>query len=172
MAFNDDMDRYMHGRRRSYTAKADTNGSGWWERTFFPKKDSDNFTPDEMAKVTAMEQDIRHGEERLAAAETPYDQEMLAEKQEERVGLYQKFLGMFKVERKMEDEYQTISGEQLHPTKVQAPEPAVTEDFKSLAQIQMRLFERMPTRIKEEFRESEDFEKYKEILMRRGVIKK
>ncbi len=171
MAFNDDMDRYMHGRRRSYAAKIDTKGSGWWERTFFPRKDSDNFTHDEIVKVTAMEQDIKKGEERLSAAETPHEQEMLAEKQEERVSLYQKFLGIFKVERKMEDEYQTINGEQLH-AKVQAPEPAITEDFKTLAQIQLRWFERMPTRIKEEFRESEDYEKYKEILMRRGVVKK
>jgi hypothetical protein len=41
-----------------------------------------------------------------------------------------------------------------------------------MAQIQVRWLERLPTRIKEEFRDSEDYVKYKEILQRRGVSKK
>jgi len=127
MGFNDEMERYMRGRRRrahDYSSGTEATGQTWWDRVFFPKKDeAHEFTPDEMAKVTAMEQDIQRGEEHLEAAETPGQHEQLAEKQEERVSLYE-------------------------------------------------WFERLPKRIKEEFRESDDFDKYKDILQRRGVAKK
>jgi hypothetical protein len=174
MGFNDEMERYMRGRRRrahDYSSGTEATGQTWWDRVFFPKKDeAHEFTPDEMAKVTAMEQDIQRGEEHLEAAETPGQHEQLAEKQEERVSLYERFLRMFRFERRMEDEYEHIDGEQLHGAAMNAPD--VTDDFRTLATIQVKWFERLPKRIKEEFRESDDFDKYKDILQRRGVAKK
>jgi hypothetical protein len=174
MGFNNEMERYMRDRRRRTTQYSinSPEGPSWWNKVFFPKPEtpSGELTPDEIAKVTAMEQDLKKGEERLEEAETPEQHEELAEKQEARVGLYEKFLGMFKVERKMEDEYESIAGEQLHGN---APaDPNATEDFKTLARIQLRWFDRMPTRVKDEFKESTDYAKYKEILQRRGVVKK
>lgn len=176
MAFNDEMERYMRDRkRRSMTYTGDgASQPGWWDRVFFPKKEDaprDHLTPDEMAKVTAMEQDIKKGEERLEDADDT-THETLADKQEARVGLYERFLRMFQTERKMEDDYEHIDGEQLHGTTVIKNDPDVTEDFKTLALIQVKWFERMPTRVKEEFKESEDYLRYKDILQRRGVAKK
>ena len=122
MAFNDEMERYMRDRkRRSMTYTGDgASQPGWWDRVFFPKKEDaprDHLTPDEMAKVTAMEQDIKKGEERLEDADDT-THETLADKQEARVGLYERFLRMFQTERKMEDDYEHIDGEQLHGTTV------------------------------------------------------
>lgn len=175
MSFNNEMERYMRDRKRrslSYTGDG-VESPTWWDRVFFPKKEEprDQLTADEMAKVTAMEQDIKKGEERLEDAEGPEQHEELADKQEARVGLYERFLRMFQTERKMEEDYEHISGEQLHGTTI-VNSPDVTEDFKSLALIQVKWFERMPTRVKEEFKESEDYLKYKDILQRRGVAKK
>jgi hypothetical protein len=52
------------------------------------------------------------------------------------------------------------------------PDVSVTDDFRAIAQIQMRWLGRLPTRVKEEFKESEDYHRYVEILQRRGVGKK
>lgn len=122
--------------------------------------------PDEQVKLEAMEHDMAKGEERLRTA-PPTQEPMLEEEQENRVTFYHKLKNLFSKEQKLEDAY-----EDLHADTTIQVGPDVTDDFRTLATIQMRWLERMPTRVKDEFRNSDDYGKYVEILQRRGVARK
>lgn len=171
MSINNDMDRYLRDRRRNKTfafVNKRESGPSLWDRLFAPRpKDlvQEDLTPTETAKLHAMETDIKKGEQRLEQA-SPDEEREMAEIQEERVSLYTKFLRLFEREHKVEDAYAQLE------TPVVANDAVVTDDFRKLAQIQMRWLERMPTRVKDEFKESDDYHTYVEILQRRGVARK
>jgi len=164
MGFNDDMERYMRNRNRAKPAEP-----SWWSKMFSDKKQipQDEFTPDEELELQRMEQELKQDATRIARA-APEEQEHLKDEQEQKVSFYQRVRRLFAKEERLEDEY-----EQVEQMKQSAPQndPAVSEDFRTLAQIQLKWFDRLPTRVKEEFKESEDFGKYKDILKRRGVAK-
>jgi predicted oxidoreductase len=160
MAMNTDMDKYLRDRKRA-KAVGFANQRPWWSKMF--DKPKDDFPEDEQIQLETMERQIKTGDEKLKAAVE--HEEELEEVQEERVSLYTKFRRLFQKERKLEDAYEHVQ------MMEQAPDVAVTDDFRALAQIQMRWLARLPTRVKEEFKESEDFKTYTEILKRRGVAK-
>jgi hypothetical protein len=169
MSMNNEMDRYLRGRRRK-KAFAFINqregGASLWSRLFAPRPlVEEDYTPSEKAQLHAMETEIKKGEKKLEQA-LPSEESELAEMQEERVSLYTKFTRLFQREHKVEDAY-----EQLETAPV-TQDVTATEDFRKLAQIQMRWLERMPTRVKDEFKESDDYKAYVEILQRRGVAKR
>jgi hypothetical protein len=169
MGINSDMDRYLRDRRRSKTFEVVNSRSGpsWWDNIFKARKEIPNeFTPEEEAKLHAMETEIKQGEAQLERASPQQEQELEAE-QEKRVSLYQQFVRLFQREHKLEDAY-----EQVEQQPAAVIDASVADDFRTLAGIQMRWFDRLPTRIKDEFKESDDYKKYVEILQRRGVAKK
>ena len=122
----------------------------------------EELTSDEQAKLQAMEHEIKKGEEKLQKADPALEPELEAE-QEQRVSLYQQFLKLFQREHKLEVAYEQMQT---------LPDQTVTDDFRTLAGIQIKWLDRLPTRVKEEFKESPDYQTYVEILTRRGVARK
>jgi hypothetical protein len=159
MGMNSDMDRYLRERRRSkgFYEPAKPFWNGW----FAPKE---KVAEEEKMVLDTIERDIRKGEEDIEHIQEV--EHKLEAQQEERVTLYQRFMRLFQHEQQVEEEIH-----ELQQTTV-VNDAAVTDDFRKLAQIQMRLFERLPTRVKEEFKDSDDYHAYVEILQRRGVAKK
>jgi hypothetical protein len=151
MGMNGDMDRYLRDRKKPRPS------DNWWTNMFSRKQE---FPHDEELALQSVEKEIRHGEEHIH--EMKHEEELLEEEQEQRVSLYEKLVRMF--QREKHHEY-------AEEIEMPVPDAATTDDFRRLAQIQMRWFERLPTRVKEEFKESEDYKAYKEILTRRGVAK-
>jgi DNA repair exonuclease SbcCD ATPase subunit len=159
MGFNDEMDRYMRGRKHpSYDSK-----NSWWSKMLQPKE---NIPQQDEATLHVMEKDIKQTSEKLEAVKE--EEHELEVEQEQKVSLYQRFMKLFQREQRMEEDIAELEMK----TQPVANDPSVTEDFRTLAQIQMRWLGRMPTRMKDEFKESEDYQKYAEILQRRGVARK
>lgn len=169
MNMNREMERYLSERRRKRTFAFINQRGSWWDDLFRPRPVElhEDFTPTEKAQLHAMETEIKKGEEQLEHA-SPAEEHDLADMQEERVSLYTKFMRLFEREHKVEDAYTELHTNEVAP----AHDEHVTNDFRKLAQIQMRWLDRMPTRIKDEFKESDDYTTYVEILQRRGVARK
>ena len=169
------MDRYLRNRRRNRAFEL-ARGPGepsWWDALFSTRKNipHERFTPEEEAQLHAMETEIKQGEAQLEHA-SPAQEPQLEAAQEQRVSLYQQFVKLFRREHQVEAVYEQFEHFEPQPVAPVVPDTSVTDDFRTLASIQVRWFERMPTRIREEFKESEDYPKYVEILQRRGVARK
>jgi hypothetical protein len=164
------MDRYLRNRNRGkafdFVRNSREHEPSWFGKLFSPRIPDHDLAPQEEAELKAMETEIKKGEARLERA-TPAEEPKLEEEQEQRVTMYQQFLKLFKREHQLEDAYTGIQ-----EIQAAAPDETVTRDFRKLAEIQVRWLERLPTRVKDEFRESEDYATYVEILQRRGVAKK
>lgn len=160
MGMNSDMDRYLRERRRS-KGFYEPAKPPFWSSWFAP---SERIAEEEKMVLDTMEHDIKKGEEQLERVHEV--EEKLEEQQEERVSLYQRFMRLFQREQQVEEEIQELK------TETVVNDTAVSDDFRALAQIQMRWLDRMPTRIKEEFKTSDDYQRYVEILQRRGVVKR
>jgi|GEM_PF-6582659 len=174
MAFNDDMDSYLRGRKRGRALEfvnRPRDGPGWWDQLWAPKPRApeEDLMPDEQAKLEAIEHDLDRGEVRIERARDPAQQAELSMEQEDKVSFYHRLRGLFAKERKVEDAYDELEHSEPMNVVIAAD---VTDDFRTLASIQVRWFDRMPTRVKDEFKTSEDYEKYVEILQRRGVARK
>lgn len=159
---NKDLDRYLRGKKKGYA------GPSWWDGMFSPKPKElprDELSPAEMRKLQSMEMDLKREEEKMKTVRE-YEHE-LEDDQEEKVSFYHKMRRMFgRDERADTDDVVEL------PEEAPKHDTGVVDDFRTLAQIQMRWFDRLPTRVKEEFKESDDYRKYVEILQRRGVAKK
>lgn len=159
MGMNSEMDRYLRQRRRSkgfYEPE-----QSFWASWFAPKE---RLAENDKVVLETMETDIKKGQEDIEHVQ--HIEEQLEEQQEARVSLYERFLRLFQQEQKVEEEFHELQ------QNVVVNDTAVTDDFRALAQIQMRWLDRMPTRVKEEFKESDDYHQYVEILQRRGVAKR
>lgn len=148
---NRDLDKYL--RRRKVPA---------FEEQRAVKAPEEKLSRQEMRKLEAMEEEIKQGERRIEAVKE--FEEELEESQEKRVGLYHQVLRFFTRSRKQPDFEELPIDE--------APDEEVIDDFRILASIFLRWLERLPKRSKDEFRESDDYEIFSEILERRGVARR
>lgn len=156
---NSEMERYLRQRRRSkgFYEPEQPFWTGW----FAPKE---RIAEEDKVVLETMETDIKKGADEIEHVQ--HIEEQLEERQEARVSLYERFLRLFQQEQKVEEEFHELQ------ENVAVNDTAVTDDFRALAQIQMRWLDRMPTRVKEEFKGSDDYHQYVEILQRRGVAKR
>jgi predicted RNase H-like nuclease (RuvC/YqgF family) len=113
MEFNNDMDKYLRGRRRSKSFY--DNKKSWWSKMFDKPEEipKDELSPAEAAKLESMEHEIKKGEakiEKVQAREHELEAaEMeLEDEQEEKVSIYQKFRNLFQREHKVEQEYEEV----------------------------------------------------------------
>lgn len=160
---NRDLDRYLRKRRETGTSY---EGPGWFDKMFTAKEkeDHERLTPQEQAQLKKVETDIKRKEKEIEMVHEV--EEELEEEQEEKVGFYQKLLRFFGQREQKEDE--VIELEHTAPVE----DTAAKEDFKTLARIQTTWLSRLPTRIRDEFKESEDYTLLTQIYERRGVAKR
>ncbi|MBR9700361.1 hypothetical protein GOV11_00675 [Candidatus Woesearchaeota archaeon] len=170
MSISRDLDRYLSKRKSpsTFSMKFDTSDDDSWLSGFFNKKTKDEVPEDELSldekeKLEMMEEDIKESEEEIEKVHE--FEEELEEEQEERVGLYHQLLGMFKRSDKeeLEDDDDEV---------VVFETDEVKDDFRILAAIQLKWFERLPLRHKMAFKDSDDYKQYVAILERRGVARK
>lgn len=138
---------------------------GFWDRLLGGKKEvvEEDLSQEEMERLEAMEVEI----EKVERVEEEHP-EMMAELEEVREGLLDKFFNLFRgYERrhKMAD----------RAAQLEAAEEAVVtrmdEDVKHVLKLVHKWLGKLPKRQKEEFKKSKDFQQYKELLEKYGVAR-
>lgn len=174
---NRDLDRYLRKRKNpdAFTFSFDVSAgepsggeqTSWWDKMFSPKPKEapkEKLSPSEMRRLEAMETEIKAGERRIRDVEE-YEH-ALEEEQEEKVSLYHQVLRFFQQSHKSDDD-------QIETVEIDFEENEnVQDDFRKLAQIQLRWLERLPRRVKEDFMNSPDYDELASIYERRGVAKR
>ena len=166
-SINREMGSYLRRRKGSgilefSRAASASGGSSWWS--------------DLLSRVRRSEQDdLLMMEDELKAREVEIEQvkelgQELAEDQEREVSLYHRLRSLFSRKPVPDDDEAEFAAAQAAEAAENTPD--VQADFRDLAQIQMRWLGRMPSRVMQEFKESEDHRKLIDILQRRGVAKK
>jgi len=128
---------------------------------------TEDLTPEEMAKLKSMEDDIEETEKEIIEAEEEIgelkDEE--AELIERREGLLTKFFGKLNVFKRKPMDTVMINAENYE-------EPALDEDVVEVLKITHKWIEQLTPAKKRSFKASKDFQKYKDILDKYGLIKK
>lgn len=156
---NRDLERYLRKRREQPYSQP-----GWFEKIFSATSEEERqeLTKEDREELEHMEQDIHHGEETIEKVHEI--EEELEHEQEERVGLYHQIMRFFRrgehAPRIEEDDIEIV------------PEEDSKDDFRKLARIYQTWLGQLPLRKKQAFMESDDYEEFREILERRGVIRK
>lgn len=190
-SFNDEMEKYLEGLRK----KSGDSGSKfklfkgyvdeevpdmndkevhveYKEPSFFRKlfrikrkerieDSSEDLSPEEMDKLESMEDEVEAIEEKEDELE-----EMEEELEERRESILQKIMFSLKLAKRkhdheLEEDFEERE-EQVHELE---------EDVKNVLKIAHSWLEKLPPRAKKEFKTSNDFEKYKGILEKYGLVK-
>lgn len=176
---NGDMDSYLRKRKSSglfsfgSSSPSTNNGPSWWSGILSGKPSHDeSLNTVERGKLDAMEQEMQARKSEIEHVKEYEDE--LEEQQEREVGLYHRLRRFFGGAAAPVDEedaaFAAVQAAEAAQNALNTPD--IQADFRALAQIQMHWLGRMPTRVMQEFKESEDFVKLTEILQRRGVAKK
>lgn len=140
---------------------------GIWERIFGKQEEeqivSEDLSPEEMARLEAMETKIQRVER-----EEVRHPERIEELEEEREGLLQRFFGLFRgYEREHQMEEKAVKLKYVEEEVI----PQIDEDVKRVLKIIHKWLNRLPTRVRDEFKKSNDFREYKELLEKYGVAR-
>ncbi len=156
---NRDLERYLRNRK---AGKKQPAGPGWFDSIFTSAQEEEEqeLTPEEQESIEELENEIEQGEETLEVVHEV--EEALEEQQEERVSIYHRILRMFR-----KDEAPQVEDEEPDEDEDDA-----REDFRQLAEIQVRWLSHLPLRARQAFRDSEDYQTAVEIFERRGVAKR
>lgn len=173
---NRDMDSYLRRRKGggfSFSSNRPSSDSSWWSGVFSrgTAKESAQIDRVEREQLAAMETDMKTREEEIEHVQE--FEEELEEEQEREVSFYHKLRNLFgRTDAPDEDDADFVAAQAAADAQNALNTPDVQADFRELATIQMRWLGRMPSRVMQEFKESEDFHKLSEILTRRGVAKR
>ena len=161
--FNREMETYMKDRK---TRRLDLFK---WARPK-PKPQSDDLTPEEKAKLGAVEEEI----ETIEEAEQVAPPEIKEELEEAHESALQRFFGMFRFYKRrheLEDEADMIIAAEETPQTAK-PNPQDIEEIREVLRITHRWLGKLNKRFVDDFQASPDYEKYKAALVKYGLAKK
>lgn len=148
--------RYRPSNRESDTYYQEDRPS-FWSKMFSTRRIEAKMPKEEVAEVHEIEEEIEAADQEIKDAE---DIEKTAEIRKERLltRLFRKMRGAGK-EKEFPEEAE------------EAAMPVLDEDIKEILKITFTWINKLPKSKLREFRSSEDFEKYKVILMKYGLVK-
>jgi len=176
--FNKDLDKYLRQRKDSKLSlrfgrkkNSDEPQPSFWDR-FFKKNEekqipSEDLTDEERERLEAMEDEIESVKE-LESAD-PEHAEIYEEARESMLERFFQSLRLFKHKHQLEDEEEQVLEAEEH---IEEEKQQVDEDMKEVLKITHRWLEKLSKRNKEAFRESEDYEKYTDILVKHGLARR
>ncbi|HJX05320.1 MAG TPA: hypothetical protein VJ461_01275 [Candidatus Nanoarchaeia archaeon] len=129
---------------------------------------TEDLSPEDMAKLRSMEDDIEATEEKIVEKEEEVkeikeEEEALIEKRE---GLLTKFFGRINVFKRRPMEAAEVSVDEMEK------EPSIDPEVVEVIKIMHKWLNELPPGKKRSFKASSDFQKYKEILEKHGLVKK
>lgn len=129
---------------------------------------SEDLSPEEMAKLKGMEDEIEETEEKIMEKEEEVkdikqEEEELVEKRENMLTKFFDKVNFFK--RKPMDSAEN------EPAEEEAEEPVLDQDVIEVIKIGHRWLNELPPGAKRRFKSSDDFQKYKEVLEKYGLVK-
>jgi len=188
--FNKDMEKYIKGRRSSRLeirfpsrkkkpeevpeVNSDEitveHRETWWSRLFRREQlePEEDLSPEEQARLEAMEQEIEAVEEAEEDATDPDDIEALEEARESLIERLFNSMRFFRRRHQLEDKAERIA----ELEEEEAEQLAMDEDMKEVLKITHKWLGKLMKRYKDEFKKSKDYGRYVEILEKYGVAKK
>jgi len=130
-----------------------------WSRRNKVESD-DELSEEEKIKLMAMENEVETIEE-----EEDQLQEVEEELEEKKAGIIKTLMQKLGFYSAKEEDFEALE-EELYE------EPVVPSDVSEVLKITYSWLEKLPARQKKAFKESDDFEKYKEVLTKYGLVKK
>ncbi len=130
-----------------------------WRRRMKMQQLEEELSEAEKQEVEELEGEIEALEDEEAELE-----EMAEEVEVQREGLFARLLNKLKISR---SEYE----EDFDPEEYEEPAPAFDEDVKDILKVTHTWLEKLPARRLQEFKRSPDFEKYKAVLIKYGLVK-
>jgi TolA-binding protein len=129
---------------------------------------SEDLTPEEMAKLKGMEDDIEETEEKIVqkedeVKELQQEEEVLVERRESMLSNFFNKINFLKKKQQTQAE-----PEQEENSKY---EPVLDEDVVEVIKICHKWLNELPPGKKRSFKASSDFQKYKEVLEKYGLVK-
>ncbi len=175
-AFDKEMDKYIKQRKDSKISfrfgkkNSEEPQPSFWDRIFKKEEKqipSEDLTEDEKARLEAMEDEIEAVRE-LESAD-PEHTEIYEEARESMIERFFQSLRFFKHKHKLEDEEEHVleAEEELEEEKQQ-----IDEDMKEVLKITHNWLEKLSKRNKDAFKESEDYQKYTNILVKHGLARR
>jgi hypothetical protein len=129
---------------------------------------TEDLSPEEMAKLRSMEDDIEDAEKKIVEKEEEVKEikEEEAVLVEEREGLLTKFFGRINIFKRRPMEAAEVSVDEVEK------EPAIDPEVVEVLKIMHKWLNELPPGKKRSFKASNDFKKYKEVLEKHGLVKK
>ncbi|MBW2991113.1 hypothetical protein KY348_05420 [Candidatus Woesearchaeota archaeon] len=129
---------------------------------------SEELSPEDMAKLRAMEDDIEATEKEIVEKEEEMKEmkEVEDELIEKRENLLTKFFGKINIFKRRRMKTVDVSAEEL------GEGPMLDEDIVETFKIIHKWLEQLPPAKKRSFKASSDFQKYKEVLEKYGLVRK
>lgn len=189
--FNRDMERYLSGRKdkkvsfrfgkKVRTEKVpevkdnemtiEERGPSLWARLFggAPKPINEDLSPEEQAKLEAMEQDIEAVEEAEATSTDAEEIELLEEAREGMLARFFQTFRFFERRHRVDDEAMAVMEAEEELAQKEAEMDA---DVKDVLKIAHTWLGKLTKRHREAFMESDDYQRYVAVLEKYGVAKK
>lgn len=187
--FNKDMERYIKGRRSSRldirfpsrkkkpeeVPEVNSNEitvehrETWWSRLFRREQlePEEDLSPEEQARLDAMEQEIEAIDEAEEDSTDPDDIEMLEEARESILERLFQSLRFFRRRHRLEDQAERMA----ELEEEEAEQLVMDEEMKEVLKITHKWLGKLMKRYKDEFKKSKDYERYVTILEKYGVAK-
>lgn len=139
---------------------------GFWERLFRKEKPvvSEDLSPEEMDRLEAMQEKMEELDE--LEQEHP-ESTMIVE--EERESLLDKFFGLFRGYGRRHKTEEALEAAAYIEEEVV---PQLDEDVKEVLRIIHSWLNRLPKRVRDDFKKSNDFQKYRKLLEKYSLAKK
>lgn len=130
---------------------------------------SEDLSPEEMAKLKGMEDDIEETEKEIVEKEEEVEEIKKEEEElvERREGMLTKFfdkINVFKRKRMEPAENEPVE-------ECEKEEPVLDQDVIEVIKIGHKWLNELPPGAKRRFKSSDDFQKYKEVLEKYGLVK-
>ncbi len=170
--FNREMDEYLSERRKgsksgffSETTRGGEKDS-WFSKVFSSKKSREEVeVPESLAEEG---EEIEVVEEEIEPEDTEEDKTPPEEEPEPvRESLLSKFLKKLGFGKNLH----RVEEERIEAEAQQEKNEEFRKDFREFAKIAHKWVEKLPSEKKKEFKRKEEFQKYKEILEKHGLLK-
>jgi hypothetical protein len=129
---------------------------------------TEDLSPEEMAKLRGMEDEIEETEEKIMekeedVKEIKQEENELVEKRENMLTKFFSKVNFLKSKR--------MEPDQAEPEEREDEEPVLDQDVIEVIKIGHRWLNELPPGAKRRFKSSDDFQKYKEVLEKYGLVK-
>ena len=188
--FNKDLDKYLRQRRENkfsfrfgnrqkivhepvpevheHEVTVEDREPSFWSKLFKKQEEpvSEDLTPEERAKLEAMEHDLESIDE--MEAQDPEHKEMYEEAKEGLIERFFQSIRLFRHRHQVEEEAELVMEAE---DDLEQEKAMIDQDVKDVLKVTHKWLGKLSKRQREAFMESDDYARYKEVLEKHGIAK-